>query len=181
MCLAIAEIRGYGRANVFLNKGANMPEPVIASLEASPPRRWTGTVMLALLGGLLIYLASSVPFSVSQLALFLGGLFALFAAQRLNAATSQVIELTKSTLRLQDGPVLAEIANIANVERGAFAFKPSNGFLITLKESGPRRWAPGLFWCFSKRIGIGGVTGASQTKGMAEALAILVAERKLNV
>lgn len=154
-----------------------MSDPVIATLAASPPRRWTGTVMLSLLGALLIYLAFSVPFSISQVALILCGIAVLLSASRLFAATSQVIELTKSELRVKDGVVLTELSNIAKVERGAFAFKPSNGFLVSTKQNGPRRWSPGLFWCFSKRIGIGGVTGAPQTKGMAETLALLVAER----
>ncbi len=156
-----------------------MSDPVIATLAASPPRRWTGVVMLSILGGLLIYLALSVPFSISQIALLLCGIAVLLAASRLFAATAQVIELTKTQLRVKDGIILAEIANIAKVERGPFAFKPSNGFLVSTKENGPRRWSPGLYWCFSKRIGIGGVTGAPQTKGMAEALAILIAERDL--
>ncbi len=154
-----------------------MSDPIIATLAASPPRRLTGTVMLALLGGLLIYLAFSVPFSTSQVVLIISGTLVLIAASRLYAATSQVIELTQSELRVRGGVVLAELSNIAKVERGAFAFKPSNGFLVSTKTSGPRRWAPGLFWCFSRRIGIGGVTGAPQTKGMAEAIAVLIAER----
>lgn len=154
-----------------------MSNPVIATLTASPPRRWTGTIMLGILGALLIYLAFSVPFSLSQIALIVCGIIALIAASRLFAATGQIIELTKSELRVRDGIVLAQISNVAKIERGAFAFKPSNGFLISTKENGPRRWSPGLYWCFSKRIGVGGVTGAPQTKGMAEAIAILIAER----
>jgi hypothetical protein len=156
-----------------------MSDPVIATLAASPPRRWTGTVMLSFLGGLLIYLALSVPFSAPQVILILCGLFVLFAASRLLAATAQVIELTQTELRVKDGVVLAKLADITKVERGAFAFKPSNGFLVSTKESGPRRWSLGMYWCFSRRIGVGGVTGAPQSKGMAEAIAVLIAERDL--
>lgn len=155
-----------------------MSDPVIATLAASPPRRWTGAIMLTLLGGLVMFLAFSVPFGVAQISLFIAGLFGVFAATRLFASTSQIIELTAESLRIKDGVELAQISNIAKVERGAFAFKPSNGFLVSLKENGPRRWAPGMYWSFSKRIGVGGVTGAPQTKGMAEALAILIAERE---
>lgn len=156
-----------------------MSDPVIATLTASPPRRWTGTVMLSFLGGLLIYLALSVSFSASQLILLLCGVFALFSASRLFVATAQVIELTQTELRVKDGAVLAKLGDITQVERGAFAFKPSNGFLITTKDSGPKRWSPGMYWCFSRQIGIGGVTGAPQSKGMAEAIAVLIAERDL--
>lgn len=156
-----------------------MSDPVLASLTASAPRRWTGTITLALLGFLLVYLAFSVPFGVSQIFLFLGGIGVLVAASRLHTATQQVIELTKSELRVQNGPVLAKVSNIAKVERGAFAFKPSNGFLVSLKVAGQRRWALGMYWSFSKRVGVGGVTGAPQTKVMSEALAVLIAEEKL--
>lgn len=156
-----------------------MSDQVIATLAASPPRRFTGTGMLALLGGLLIYLAFELPTGGSQILLLVLGVAALLASARLHRATSQVIELTAQELRIKDGSVLAKVDDIQKVERGAFAFKPSNGFLVTLKSNGPRRWAPGLFWSFSRKIGVGGVTGAPQTKGMAEALAILIAERDL--
>jgi uncharacterized protein (DUF58 family) len=122
-----------------------MSDPVIATLAASPPRRWTGTVMLSFLGGLLIYLALSVPFSAPQVILILCGLFVLFAASRLLAATAQVIELTQTELRVKDGVVLAKLADITKVERGAFAFKPSNGFLVSTKESAPY-WCGRCYW-----------------------------------
>ena len=156
-----------------------MSDPVIATLAASPPRRWTGTVMLSLLGGLLIYVALSVSFSLSQVVLILSGIGVLLAASRLFSATAQVIELTQNELRVRDGVILAKLEDITKVERGAFAFKPSNGFLVSTKTSGPRRWSPGMYWCFSSRIGVGGVTGAPQSKGMAEAIAVLIAERNL--
>ena len=156
-----------------------MSDPVIATLTASPPRRWTGTAMLGLLGVLLVYRAFSVPFGVSQIVLILCGVGVIAAASRLYRATAQVIELTKTELRVKDGIVLTELSNIANVERGAFAFKPSNGFLVTTKQVGPRRWSPGMYWCFATRIGIGGATGAPQSKGLAETLSILIAEQDL--
>ena len=152
---------------------------VVATLTASPPRRYLGTAMLGMLGFLMLYLSISVPSGGAQFLLIAFGLLGIYASYRLFDATSQIIELTTQELRLQSGTVLAELSNIQKVERGAFAFKPSNGFLVTLKESGPRRWAPGLFWSFSRQLGVGGVTGAPQSKGMAEAIAILVAERDI--
>jgi uncharacterized membrane protein YjjB (DUF3815 family) len=65
-----------------------MSDPVIATLTASPPRRWTGTVMLGLLGVLLIYLAFSVQFGVSQIVLILCGASVIAAASRLYTATA---------------------------------------------------------------------------------------------
>ncbi len=156
-----------------------MSDPVIATLAASPPRRFVGVAMLAMLGGLLVYLALALPFSGTQVFLILGGLASLWAGARMHSATSQLLELSQEELRVKDGPILAKIADIEKVERGPFAFKPSNGFLITLKSQGTRRWAPGLFWSFSRKIGVGGVTGAPQTKGLAEAMSALVAERQI--
>lgn len=154
-----------------------MTQQDVVTLHASPPRRFLAVSMLALLGGLLIYLALSIPFGASQIAVMLGGAFALAAAVRLQSATAQVLELTAQGLRVQGGVELAALDAIVKVERGAFAFKPSNGFAITLRESHSRLWAPGLYWRFGRRLGIGGVTGAPQSKVMAEALAVMLAAR----
>ena len=109
-----------------------MSDPVIATLAASPPRRFMGTAMLALLGGLLLYLAFELQMGASQVLLLGMGIGALLASARLHRATAQVIELTPEHLRIQGGAVLAEINDIEKVERGAFAFKPSNGFSFFL-------------------------------------------------
>jgi hypothetical protein len=151
--------------------------PVSLELTASPPRRYVGVGMLALLGGLLVFLSVSLPFGIGQIVILAVGILALWGATRQYTATAQVLELTETEFRVIGGPVLAGIEDIEKVERGAFAFKPSNGFLVTLKTSSPRRWAPGLFWCMGRRIGVGGVTGAPQTKAMAEAMAGLIAMR----
>ena len=72
---------------------------------------------------------------------------------------------------------MAPIDDIIRVERGAFAFKPSNGFVVSLKQKTARAWIPGLYWKFSSRIGIGGVTAPADAKFMADALAVLIAGR----
>jgi hypothetical protein len=41
--------------------------------------------------------------------------------------------------------VLARIDEIASLDRGTFAFKPSNGFLLRLSRKGTRVWRPGLW------------------------------------
>ncbi len=156
-----------------------MSDHVVATLAASPPRRFMGTAMLGSLGGLLIYMAFSVPLGFSMVLFLVLGIGALMGTMRLFQATAQVLELTPKELRIQNGEVLAQVSEIQNVERGALAFKPSNGFLVTLKSNGKRRWAPGMFWAFSRKIGVGGVTSAPQTKGMAETLAVMIAEREL--
>lgn len=133
--------------------------------------------MLAVLGGLLLYLAMTVPLGATQIFLLVFGLVALWSAMRLQAATAQTLILTERALITDRGDELAQVDEMEKVERGAFAFKPSNGFLLTTRSPGPRRWAPGLFWAMGRRIGVGGVTGAPQSKAMAEAIAGLIALR----
>ena len=69
------------------------------------------------------------------------------------------------------GPCALPLDEIARVERGTFAFKPSNGFVIRLNAPAARVWAPGLWWRFGKRLGVGGVTPAGQGKAMADVIA----------
>ena len=64
-----------------------------------------------------------------------------------------------------------------SVDRGLFAFKPSNGFVVVLSQGGWRGWAPGLWWRLGRRLGVGGVTSAAQAKAMAEILSIEIARR----
>jgi len=146
-------------------------------LSASAPRRFLGVAMLSVLGALLVYLAFSMPAGIGQIVILLCGAFALSAAVILHRATGQVLVLTREALQVEGGPVLAQVADMVKVERGAFAFKPSNGFLLTVARPQPRGWAPGLYWRMGRRIGVGGVTGAPQSKAMAEAIAGLIALR----
>lgn len=147
----------------------------IATLSASPPRRFFGVFVLGLLGALLVYLALTMPFSGPQMLVLATGVFALFATMRLNNATKTSLILTETELRTSTGTVLTTVANMAAVERGAFAFKPSNGFLLRLKQPAPRRWVPGMYWGYGTRLGVGGVTGAPQSKGMAELISSMIA------
>jgi hypothetical protein len=101
----------------------------------------------------------------------------LYGGYRMWEVTGRMIELTQDELRLSDGTLICRTEDIHKIDRSFFAFKPSNGFLVTTKVSYPFTWAPGLWWRFGKRIGIGGVTPGSQGKAMADTLAALVAQR----
>jgi len=101
----------------------------------------------------------------------------LWGAQRVRLVTMQHITLTQDELRLSDGVVLARVADVASVVRGTFAFKPSHGFVVILKEPSRGGWAPGMWWRLGRRIGIGGVLPRNASKFMAERLALLIAER----
>lgn len=157
----------------------NDPDEVLATITASAPRRWLAVISLMFLGVLLIYVAIVQPPVLGwQIFLLVLGAGSLLIADKLRRATSRVIELTERELRDSGGEIIAYVADIQRVDRGAFAFKPSNGFLIrTSKPSGPRMWLPGMWWRLGRQIGVGGVTPGSQTKFASEILSTIIAQR----
>lgn len=155
-----------------------MQDEVLTVVRASAPRRWFGIIVMAALGGLLIYLAMSRPPALQWQVFLIGmGVFALWLADATRRATENQIELTHDGLRSSSGEVIALIDEIERVERGMFAMKPSNGFLLRLKKRRQRSWQPGLWWALGRRVGIGGVTPGSQSKVMAQMLEALMVER----
>jgi hypothetical protein len=150
-----------------------MTEP-IATLTVSTPRRYIAVAMLVSLGTLLLWLAMAHPPAEFGLRLFLLGLggVMLFFTTRLWQATERHLVLTEAGLFDDTGRQLAAMDNIVSAERGFLAFKPSNGFVIRLKKAEGRAWAPGLWWRVGRRVGVGGVTGAAQSRVMAELLAM---------
>ena len=155
-----------------------MDTEILASVEASPIRRWMGVTMLVGLGGLVIYVALASPPALEwQIFLIVLGVLALWMADRMRRATEHRIELTETELRSSEGMRIALVADIETMDRGVFAFKPSNGFLVKTRTPGLRTWRPGLWWRIGRRVGVGGVTPGAQTKTMSEILAALVAQR----
>ena len=149
-------------------------EDILIAVHPSQARRWMGVFAFALLGILLISIVFvGRPPILYQLAFVAGGLAALWAANRMRIATDQTLELTRHELRTGDGQVLTTVENVRAVERGAFAFKPSNGFLVRLKQPSGRGWAPGLWWQRGTYLGIGGAVPGGQSRAMAEVLTAL--------
>ena len=146
----------------------------------SQPRRWMGVGMMALLGALLIYLGFvKPPASVGwQVFLIVLGGVAIAISVKMYSATRLQLFLTSEELRDSEGRVIARIEDITRVERGAFAIKPSNGFMIHLAQSQPRAWYPGIWWRLGHRVGIGGVIPGAQTRIMAETIQATIAQRK---
>jgi hypothetical protein len=155
-----------------------MDEDIVAVIGVSAVRRWMGVIMLAGLGCLVIYVAFAAPPDLQwQVFLIAVGALALWMADRMRRSTEHRIELTETELRSTDGRLIALVANIERVDRGVFAFKPSNGFLVRTRTPAARAWCPGLWWRIGRRIGVGGVTAAGQTKAMSEILAAMLAQR----
>lgn len=155
-----------------------MNDEVIIAIQAAPARRIFGAASLGLLGLILVYLGFTLQGAfVGRVFLLAIGAFALWATTLLWAASSQALELTDDELRESSGAVLVKVDQIDRVERGTFAFKPSNGFMIILKDRHSRSWRPGVWWRFGKRIGVGGVLNAGQNKAMAEILTALLVKK----
>ncbi len=150
----------------------------IAIITPAPVRRAVSFTILFLLGAMLVYLAFTVPgaSAVTRTILIAGGITAIVLADKLRRATALSLIMTEDGLYDSTGREICLIAEITGIDRGAFAFKPSNGFLIRTKTRGPRTWAPGLWWRLGRRIGVGGVVPAGQAKFMAEAIAIRLAD-----
>ena len=94
-------------------------------------------------------------------------------AEAMRRASAEGLELTRQVLRTESGRVLTEVSNVRTVERGAFAFKPSNGFLVRLYAPSGRGWAPGLWWQRGTWLGVGGAVPGGQARAMAEVLTAL--------
>lgn len=154
---------------------------VLATVSASKGRRFLGLVSLGLLGIMLIYIAFvRPPELIWQIFLIVVGGVSLWMADAMRRATANVVELTPKGLRDSDGTVIAAIDDIEGMDRGFFAFKPSNGFLLKLRTgaSAGRVWRPGLWWRMGRRVGVGGMTPNNQTKFMSDVLAAMMAERE---
>lgn len=155
------------------------PPEVLASVKASTGRRVLGIGMLCVLAFLVIYVAIATPPSIGwQVFLVVMGAGALMIANAMRKATVETLVLTREELRDTSGTVLARMDDVVGIDRGAFAFKPSNGFLLRLSKPHARNWRPGLWWRGGKRVGVGGMTPGRQTKYMSEIIAVMLAERE---
>lgn len=156
-------------------------DEVLATIAASPGRRLLGLVSISILGLMVIYVALARPPELGwQVFLLVMGAGSLWLANAMRIATSFVIELTETELRVDTGDIIAKVDDIVSIDRGFFAFKPSNGFLVRTKTPGSRVWQPGLWWRLGRQIGIGGMTPGHQSKFMSEILAAILAQRELD-
>ena len=152
---------------------------VVGRVQASPARRMIALFVTYALGALMIWLAfTGRPTLGGAIVLVVMGAGVLWAAERMRRATLMQLELTNEELRDSAGQVLARLDDIEKVERGPFAFKPSNGFSLVLKQKAPRVWVPGLYWRLGRRVGVGGVTAPRETKFLAEHIALVLAMRE---
>lgn len=149
-------------------------EVTLMVLGASQPRLWLGVICTAGLSFMLFWVVfAGRPDFIYQVGFLGAGALALWMADRLRRAGQDRLVLTNKFLKTESGRVLTSVDNVRSVERGAFAFKPPNGFLVRLKEPVAKAWVPGLWWQRGRVIGVGGVVSAGQSRAMAEILTAL--------
>ncbi len=150
----------------------------LARLAPSAPRRLLAGAVLAGLALFLVWIAAAVPNAPAwRLAMLAMGLGVAASVWRMWRGTRVTVDLREEGLFLSDGTPLAPMEAIAGVDRGMFALKPSNGFVLRLARSPGPAWVPGLYWRIGRRIGVGGITDAGQARAMADILAARLAQR----
>lgn len=141
-------------------------------LEPSNFRRAVGVTLLGLQAVGLIWLGPMQSGIASPVSVILIGLSvaSVLLAVTILRQSGMALVLTQDALMDTSGAVVVALIGIERVDRGAFAFKPSNGFTLRLKEKAPSAWRPGLWWRYSNRVGIGGLTAPLVTRKLAEAI-----------
>ncbi|QDL90343.1 hypothetical protein FDP22_00130 [Paroceanicella profunda] len=154
------------------------PSP-IARLGCAAPRRVIATAVLGALGVFLLVLAVEQAGSGAwkTLVLALAGLGTLALTLLVWRATGSTVLLTEEALTTSEGTLLCPVSEIVAVESGFLAFRPANGFVLRLKSPAPRGFAPGLWWRFGRRLGVGGSVSAQEAKVMAQAISLQIAAR----
>ncbi|WP_333714318.1 hypothetical protein [Yoonia sp.] len=148
---------------------------VYARVAASKGRAVFSYGVLFGLGLLVLYTTVIQPPALGWMIFMLGfGVLMLWMAEKQRRASKLEILLTADEVIDSEGRVLARVDDILRVSRGALAFKPSNGFTIVTRTPGPRVYIPGMWWRIGARVGVGGITGAGQTKFMAEQIALRI-------
>jgi len=151
----------------------------LTRLEVSPARRGTGMAMQGGLGLFLLYIVAirgSANLGATVV-LTVAGFAMLWFAWQFWKATEGALVLTTDGLFDSNGRHFCSFDDIVKVDRSFFAFRPSAGFMIMTKSPVQRGWAPGLWWAFGRRIGVGGATGRPAGKQMADIISVMLTER----
>ena len=155
-----------------------MDTPLI-TVKPSPARLWFSVASLGALGALMLWIALAHPPAELgwRVFLLLGGGGIGWGAWRLVSLQDRALVLTQTSLFDTQAGEICRIADIAQINRGVFAVKPARGFALTLATRHQRRWVPGLWWRIGRSVGVGGMTGAVETKLLAEMIEAMVMTR----
>ena len=138
----------------------------------SMPRRVLGVGLLFCIAVIFFYFAiyelrMSGIFAYVNLTI---GSVQFWAAYKVYVATNESLVFNDGKITSTDGTLVADVENIAKIDRSMFAFKPTNGLLIILRKPMPASWRPGLWWRCGRFVGIGGCTPKHHGKQFAEEL-----------
>lgn len=164
-----------------LNDDAEMSARPTLVLQTSAAKRVFSVGILYVLAGLLGFVLFVHPPGDLVWLVFLAVMVAgtVWLALRTQASRGW-LELREDGLYLNGADLICSLDDIASVNRGVFAFKPSNGFLLRMKDPGPRRWAPGLYWRLGPFLGVGGATHKAQADVMSETIALELERRAID-
>lgn len=156
---------------------------VILKIQPTYSRRLFGMAILSIAAFVMFSFAfvETSQSALLKLILFLMGYAFLWQVVTTILMKNAALILSRDGLFDEQGRLVCALSNIAEIDKGVFSFKPSNGFLIRLHHSNGINWTPGLYWCVGKRIGIGGALNPSQTKELADKLLLLQQEASLGI
>jgi len=146
---------------------------------AAPARRLFALAIVWGLGGLLVALVLSRPFPVGWATMLIGfGGAVLALAEAMRRATARVLLLDGQGLREEGGRKIVAWSELAGIERGVLAFKPSGGLTLVLHAPAPPAWAPGMWWRLGRRVGVGGVLQRHALRALGDAMLAEMALRQ---
>ena len=144
-------------------------DDILLAVRASTMRRVITSVILAGIGLMVLqYGLSGQGGGIGSVFSLAVGALLIWLSYAAWTGMDRTIELTRGGIREEGGPLLVEMSDIIDVDRSAFAFKPSGGFALKLKTAQKRGWVPGLWWRFGTRFGVGGILPAVKAKLMAD-------------
>lgn len=148
------------------------PDDILIGIGGSLLRRVVGTGAIGLIGTSFLWHGYQQLIATGEgLPLILLAVAGFYGAQRFWRSSATGLVLTPTELRDTRGRQIVRVADIVAVNRDTFAMiKPTNGFVIAVRDKLPATISPGIWWRLGKRIGIGGLIGAGEGKAMAELL-----------
>ena len=159
---------------------AQMTDTIEAEMKVSPFRRWFSSWLVSLTAALLLNMAMTTPpASVLGQGLVWGmATLLLIAALKLWRDTGVSVRLVGTQLEDSHGALIVQIEDVETLTRKHFSFRPSNGFMLSLKREYDPRWCMGLYWRAGKRAAFGGAVSGAEAKKLAEAIERHLSQRR---
>lgn len=155
-----------------------MSDDILYKLPVSQARRWVGVGSFAIVGVLLPTVVVVSPATlVWNILLLAYAAFCLWQAYRMHLAGQRSLILYEDRLTLDDGELIAPLSEVVSIDRSLFAYKPSGGFILKLREKSPRGGVMGLYSRRGRRIAVGGIVSSVGGRGMADMIQALLLQR----